>query len=257
MITDPLRFQVGCTNMRRFLFVLQGVLPKETIHWNTVSEIKYLEPGIMRASFLTNRITDQQRREMVATYYKFTIIRNPLERLVSAYRDKIEPPLDYRLNNWLRELTENIVGRYRRDELERWKASRGSFTIGISFEEYIQWVIETPNNELNEHFAPIINNIHPCSIKYDFYGNFKQLGLEVSMIIEKLQAPREYFRNESYYQHGLETTNYVKEYYSQLSLELKHKLFHDFYQELDFYYHLYPEERRSHVELLEVKELIV
>ena len=37
--------QVGCTNMRRFLFVMQGVIPKESITWKGVSEEKYLKPG--------------------------------------------------------------------------------------------------------------------------------------------------------------------------------------------------------------------
>ncbi len=32
--------------MRRFLFVMQGVIPKETITWRGISEEKYLTPGI-------------------------------------------------------------------------------------------------------------------------------------------------------------------------------------------------------------------
>ena len=31
--------------MRRFLFVLQGVIPKETVSWKHVSEDEFLGPG--------------------------------------------------------------------------------------------------------------------------------------------------------------------------------------------------------------------
>ena len=31
--------------MRRFLFVLQGIIPKESINWKHVSEDEYLGPG--------------------------------------------------------------------------------------------------------------------------------------------------------------------------------------------------------------------
>jgi hypothetical protein len=40
--------QVGCTNMRRFLFVLQGAIPKETVTWKHVSEEEFLGPGMTK-----------------------------------------------------------------------------------------------------------------------------------------------------------------------------------------------------------------
>ena len=240
--------------MRRFLFVLQGVIPKESIHWNKVSEDEYLLPGIRKTSFLKKELTDLQRMEKVKMYYKFTIVRNPLERLLSAYRNKVEPLLQYNGKDWMDREKEGLVKLYRSEDLKRWKASHGSFDLRVSFSEYIQWVVDTRNEELNEHFAPVIDNIYPCRIKYDFYGNFNQLGEDVAKIVEKLQAPPDYFHNMSYHKAGRETRDYMEVYYAQVDKELKHKLFHDFYQELDFYYHLYPEERTSHVKLLEVEE---
>ena len=35
-------------------------------------------------------LNDSERLDVVSTYYKFVMLRHPLERLVSAYRDKIE-----------------------------------------------------------------------------------------------------------------------------------------------------------------------
>ena len=40
-------------------------------------------------------LNDWERIAKLREYFKFMMIRNPLERLVSAYRDKIEPPLEF------------------------------------------------------------------------------------------------------------------------------------------------------------------
>ncbi len=76
-------------------------------------------------------------------------------------------------------------------------------------------------------------------------------------MIKKIHAPMKSYHNASAHDPSHKTQNLLEEYYSQLSKELKHALFRDFYQELDFYYHLYPEERTSHCKLLETDQLIL
>jgi len=53
---------------------------------------------------------------------------------------------------------------------------------------------------------------------------------------------------------GKETVTLLAEY-SMVSNKLKKALFKDFYQEFDFYYHLFPEDRNSHISLLGITEL--
>ena len=45
--------------------------------------------------FLREGLTNEERLHQLKDYFKFIMLRNPLERLVSAYRDKIEPPLEF------------------------------------------------------------------------------------------------------------------------------------------------------------------
>lgn len=69
--------------------------------------------------------------------------------------------------------------------------------------------------------------------------------------MDKFQVPSEYFYDESYYNtKAEETRSLLEEYYSTVSSELKAALCRDFHAELDFYYHLFPEERESHIDLL-------
>ena len=242
--------------MRRFIFVMQGVIPLETIHWEHVDESKLLN-GIMQASFLKHGLNDPQRLKKVRTYYKFTIIRNPLERLLSSYKDKFEPAMKYNFDDWLQGDRENLLNRHRAEELRRWKQGRGNFTLKISFQEFVEWVLETPKENMNEHFAPVIDNIYPCRIKYDFYGNFNRLGSDVEKIIKKLNVPPEYFYNSTQHKGGHETSDYLEEYYARLDKELKQKVFRHLYDDLDLYYNLFPEERNCHVRLLKIDELVV
>jgi hypothetical protein len=80
----------------------------------------------------------------------------------------------------------------------------------------------------------------------------------VRLLIEKLNISSEYFTDHN--SHGSiqdETHSKLPYYYSQLSDEMKRKLFVRMYNELDFYYHLYPEERWSHVDLLYRQQQVV
>ena len=256
MIFTP--FQVGCTNMRRFLFALQGIIPQESIRWSNVSERKYLTPGIKTASFLNKSLTDKKRIHRIKTYYKFMFVRNPLERLLSAFRDKMAKPLDFNIKwDTFENHKKSVLRKYRPKDLKRWSQCRGNFTLKITFIEYIRWVIDSDNALLNEHFAPIIYDAYPCNIRYHFYGNFKMYSSDMAQVLKKLNVSAEYYWDQSEHKPGHETKDYLQYYYSQLSEDLKRRLLEDFYQEFDFYYHLYPEEKTSHVELLNVTGLMV
>ncbi len=143
------------------------------------------------------------------------------------------------------------------EELKRWQSGNRSIELWLTFPQYIQWVVDSNNSLLNQHFGPQTEVIYTCRIVYDFYGNFKQIGKDMAMIIKKIDVPMKYYPNTSYHDPSHQTGSLVEEYYSQLSTELKHALFRDFYQELVFYYHLYPKESTRHCQLLETDELML
>ncbi len=203
-------------------------------------------------------MNDSQKMERINKYYKATVIRNPLERLISAFRDKLQHSPTYKGHpTWPEEAKVEILRKFGDvGQLKMWQTSNGSITLRVTFPQFIQWVVETKNDLLDRHFAPQTEIIYPCSMVHDFFGNFKQIGKDMELIIKKLHAPMEQYRNTSLHAPGQKTVDLLEQYYSQVSKEVKHALFRDLYQELDFYYHLYPEERTSHCKLLETDELI-
>ena len=78
---------------KRLMFVNMGLIPKETISWEWVDIKIYLEKALKGSNFAQNILTLKSQLGRLHTYFKFMVVRNPLERLVSGYINKIEPPL--------------------------------------------------------------------------------------------------------------------------------------------------------------------
>ena len=179
------------------------------------------------------------------------IVRNPLERLVSGFRDK--------LRYYMKDTTafpyniiRDIMKRYRSDDYKKWLADTKAY-YAITFSDFIQYVIDMPDKKLNSHFRPMISICQPCTVKYDFYGAFKHYNDETKVIINRLGTKEEYRHNEG--DHVTYHTEYiVYYYYNQVSQDLKKQLFRRLYTELEFYYYLYPEERNSHKLILNLNE---
>lgn len=235
-----------------------------------MSEQIYLWPAIHNTSFLNKRLTDEIRLFKLRNYFKFVMIRNPLERLVSAYRDKIAPPLElcghdlgtdplvHRFNE-VREMDffqahrRLILSKYKPHLLKDWARNYGNYELRVDFPTYVRWIVDTSDWRLNEHFSSIIFNAAPCRVHYDLYLNFKNYSREVRLLIEKLNTSSEYFIDHNAHESPQdETHSTLPHYYSLVSEQLKRKLFVRIAKDLDFYYHLYPEESLSHVELLGV-----
>ena len=87
--------QVGCTNLKRLMLYMGDHLPIETIDWPWVEDRIYLEPALQHASFLNKTLTIKEKLQRINDYYKFIIVRNPFERLLSGYRNKVEKPIRY------------------------------------------------------------------------------------------------------------------------------------------------------------------
>ena len=266
--------QAGCTNLRRLIFIVQGLIPEETAKMDTISEQVYLAPAIRKASFINLSLTEREKAEKLKTYYKFMMVRNPLERLLSSYRDKIEPLLYFNSSHVTKEflLKENIrpqemeffeahrrwiLTKYRPLDLMRWVQNRGAYNLQLTFSDFVQWIVDSDDDTLNEHFSTTMSNAHPCTVRYHFYANFKNYSREVKLLVQKLNTTINFFTDHNSHHPWEETRVLLKKYYSQLSPELKYHLFKWIYKELDFYYHLYPEEQWSHADLLGILEPVL
>ena len=212
--------------------------------------------GVQKASFLNYSLTDSQRLYKIQNYWKFVILRNPLERLLSAFLNKLSSPLELTSSVWdTFELHKHrIMEIYHPNKLKMFTSRLFSGELRLDFETFLRWIIDTPNYRLNEHFAPIVELSQPCRVRYHFYGNFKIYSSDMQLITERLGVPHKYFVDKSSHKPGRETRELMEPFYSQVSRDVKLRLLQNIAEDIAFYYTLFPEERDTHWDILGLRE---
>ena len=187
-------------------------------------------------------------------YFKFVMYRHPLERLVSGFRSKVEryPLMGLSENkphfNWLRKA---IFLHTHPDRYNAYLRARGKTAVNITFPDFIEyWLSEPPKLKYDEHFRSISSLCQPCRTQFTFYANFKHFDVDSQLLVAKIKARPEYLR-QSYYT-GLydSTAALAPTLYAQLTQEQKIRVLKFSAQELDFFYHIFPEEVNSHRNIL-------
>lgn len=196
-----------------------------------------------------------QQEHVLRHYFKFVMYRNPLERLASGYRSKVQRfPLiglgEWEPHyNWLRK---RIYAYKHPLEYQAWIRGLGRQPVNISFPDFVDfWLQSTEELRMDEHFRSIMEICFPCHVRYDFYGNFKNFDSDARVLMERIHAQPQYLRS-GYYSETTKTENIVSEYYGQLSESQRQYVFAKLAVELDFYYHMFPEERNVHKRILKI-----
>ena len=138
-------------------------------------------------------VTPGERDHMMKTFFKFLFVRNPLHRILSAYRNKIVN------GNAQFEL------QYSRPIMRKYRKLNANQVNGkvVTFQEFVRYLIdnETYVNTMNEHWMPMYELCQPCYINYNFVGSLENLDLDISALLEKLHAPEKisFPRKQSFY----------------------------------------------------------
>ncbi|KAM9190247.1 carbohydrate sulfotransferase 8-like [Mergus octosetaceus] len=162
--------KVGCSNWKRTIFILQAGLEVEAseiehdhIHQTSLIKRMAAYPPPIQEEFLSN-------------YTKVMFTRHPLERLVSAYRDKLlhsEPYYSTTVANEIRAM-------FRKNKNSSEK---------VSFQEFVSFIIAKPMNALDIHWKPMFLLCDPCNIRYDILGKYETLGLDSEHVLKAIGAP--------------------------------------------------------------------
>jgi len=119
-------------------------------------------------------------------YFKFMVVRHPFIRIVSAFRDKLET------------LAEHNVRYHMRDAPRM--TSRRTFNSSVAdsptFPEFVEYLIRTPPNLMDKHWAPYSKVCLPCNISYSAILRLETLQLDADWLfprlgLEKLRRPWE------------------------------------------------------------------
>lgn len=154
--------KIACTQWKTVMASLDDTETKRSIH------------DARNFKFLDDYPEDEVQR-MLKTYFKFVFVREPFERLLSAYLDKFHSGDPAFHNNFGRK----IIRRYR---------PRGNpEEKNVTFDEFLNYVINIGNGYWNEHWQTYDKLCHPCGIQYDFIGRFENLEEESNFVLSGIK----------------------------------------------------------------------
>ncbi|CAB3360465.1 Hypothetical predicted protein [Cloeon dipterum] len=153
-----------------------------------------------------------QLREALPSYLSFMIVRDPFERLLSAYRNKIEA---FR-HKFYRKLCKEIINKYRKP------GSPYQGLKGPSFSEFVMHVVDT-SDKPDEHWAPYYRFCTPCQVNFTVIAQVESLSRDQEYVIrhaglaEELPLGRRGHREVLNKARGAPTNELLERYFRQLS----------------------------------------
>ncbi|XP_005400046.1 PREDICTED: carbohydrate sulfotransferase 8 [Chinchilla lanigera] len=209
--------KAGCSNWKRVLMVLAGLasstadIQHNTVHYG--SALKRLDT-----------FDRQGILHRLGTYTKMLFVREPFERLVSAFRDKFEHPNSY----YHPVFGKAILARYRAN------ASREALRTGsgVRFPEFIQYLLDVHRPVgMDIHWDHVSRLCSPCLIDYDFVGKFESMEDDANFFLSLIRAPHNLTFPRFKDRHSQEartTSRITHQYFAQLSA-LQRQRTYDFY----------------------------
>ncbi|XP_038647075.1 carbohydrate sulfotransferase 14 [Scyliorhinus canicula] len=175
LVNDEYKFlycyvpKVACSNWKRVIKVLNGALDNVHVQIKMDHKNDLVFLGDLKNSEIKYRLKH---------YYKFLFVRDPMERLLSAYRNKFGE-----IEAYQRRYGMEIVRRYRKNVGQ----SRGD---DVTFTEFLQYLVDEDVETMNEHWMPIYNLCQPCAVTYDYIGSYERLQSDARHVLQRVGAPR-------------------------------------------------------------------
>ena len=189
--------------------------------------------------------------KMFTTYFKFAVIRNPTERLFSAFMHLVSPPLSFDFSHGVEMIKHQVARKIRPSEYKQWLANNGTPSMNVSFEEFITWFVQADKPELDSHLQPFLAIAQPCTVQYNYYVRFKNYSNE---LVELLKLLGKRPGTKKIYNIPTNVGNsrvHLHDYFGKLNRTLKTRLYHTIHEDLAFYYTLEPEDEHFNMKLLE------
>ena len=158
--------KVGCSTMKRIMLILSSANYTKDPLATDGEDIHRVVPK----SFLNMNLEDIGYR--LDNYYKVMVVRNPIDRLWSAYLDKI-----YLLQ--FVSVAKQIVGKYRQNSTERERACADDAT----FSEFLQFASDDP--DAADHWMAYDQICQPCAIKYDAVFKLESFNDDLEYFLRK------------------------------------------------------------------------
>ncbi|KAJ8386965.1 hypothetical protein AAFF_G00161420 [Aldrovandia affinis] len=207
--------KVACTNWKRVMMVLTG-----RGRYSDPMEIPSNEAHVPANLKTLNQYSVAEINHRLKSFLKFLFVREPFERLVSAYRNKFT--LKYN-TSFHRRFGTKIVRRYRKN------ATQEALLAGadVKFPEFAEYLVDPAtarDGPLNEHWETVYSLCHPCHIRYDLVGKYETLEEDANYVL-RLAGVGDYLRFPTYAKSTRTTDQMTAEFFQNISAEQQAQLY--------------------------------
>lgn len=181
--------------------------------------------------------TEEEVQFKLQNYKKIIMVREPFERLLSAYRNKFTEKSPYFHKRFGRKIIRRYRNNPRQEDIELGKNAK--------FDEFVRYItdpVTTETEGLNEHWDLYSSLCQPCLINYDFVGKYETLDDDIDYIMHDLgidtfiQFPK---RGAAYKKKRTKDT--FEQFYSNISKLDLGKLWKTYRQDYKLFSYAYPD----------------
>ncbi|XP_045136780.1 carbohydrate sulfotransferase 11-like isoform X2 [Portunus trituberculatus] len=200
--------KVSCTTWKSIWMILTGM----TTIKNPL-DIKPYVPHLLQEEMMLAKqpYNTSVLENKLNTYTKLLIVRDPYERLLSAYKNKLEHGKNH--TYW---------GRYVRQIIKYNKKHGAGANTEFTFSAFVNYVNSLTEPHFNEHWRPYHQLCFPCAIKYDVIAKYETLTDDSERFLRLIGAP-----DDLHYPSYLpsKTASLLPQYMANLSRAQRHDLY--------------------------------
>lgn len=162
--------------------------------------------------------------------FKFTVVRNPYSRTLSAYLDKFVTLPKYSIENYKGFLTQLVT----EDKINRYIQFPD-----LSFLEFLNFIINKKPYYMNEHWRPQLNQGMINLITYSQIYRFEKLDDSLNDLIDNLKK-RGYFTEKikqdkfTFNPHSTQADQLIYSYYTQECLDIFNQIYAEDIEQLGY-----------------------
>ncbi|XP_039448671.1 carbohydrate sulfotransferase 11 [Culex pipiens pallens] len=171
------------------------------------------------------RPSTTELNDYLSNTISFLIVREPFERLVSAYRNKLEGCR----NKYYKLLGEQIIKKFRKKIKDGEGRLITKYPKGPTFREFLQFLVAhyKSGGRFDEHWSPVYSFCTPCSINFTLIAKvetfqrdseyiIRQAGLETLLLNKLPRGKARAIANRA----TSNTKNLVPRYFAQIDEQL-------------------------------------
>ena len=171
------------------------------------SKPKFSSPVEALRRFYPRPTVHELNQTLQDGYTGVLVVREPFERLVSCYRNKVEGKHPY-----YEPLRRKITTLYHEDQQAKYRVPR--------FSDFVQYVIDSSKNgwDFDEHYAPYYKFCTPCYYNISIIAKTETMWEDAEYIFTTVGLPRKVgLQQFNHNVKGGDTEDLVEQYFKTLS----------------------------------------